>query len=78
MMLLGSFSLPKLSNYNEGRVQSKSTGLRKNGYIAWHEISFMKWLQRMNQMLAVKVTNYVIYGDPIYTDEYVKEFKNRY
>lgn len=48
MMLLGSFSLPKLSSYNKGQVASNSTGLRRSGFIAWHEISLFGWLQRMN------------------------------
>jgi hypothetical protein len=52
-------------------VASKEKGLRRSGYIAWHEISLLSWLERMNQMLAVKVTNYVIYGDPVFTQEYI-------
>lgn len=29
-------------------------------------------------MLAAKATNYIIYGDPIFTDEYAKLFEDRY
>ena len=41
MLLLGSFSLPKLSRYDQGKVASDATGLRRRGYVAWHDFNLL-------------------------------------